>query len=59
MTLHKLFAQKYGKEYVTEASSDVTYHRCENLASPKNMALKMALVLKCLFRVLQLFAPVC
>lgn len=26
-TLHKIFAQKYGKEYVTEASSDVTCSR--------------------------------
>ncbi len=25
--LHKMFAGKYGKEYVQEASSDVTYQR--------------------------------
>lgn len=28
VTLQKLFTQKYGKEYVQEASSDVTYHKC-------------------------------
>jgi hypothetical protein len=27
-TLHKMFAQKYGKEYVEQASSDANCHRC-------------------------------
>lgn len=28
LTLHKMFAQKYGKEYVQEASSDAQCHKC-------------------------------